>query len=133
MPPRARTLKAKVTRLRTSGGANFTAAGGRKAAHFVDRELKQLLAARETAVSGAGFSRGFCGSLLVGSDTVTAPSPGVIGPTLPLTNVPAISPAGALTTGNIGLQGDPLVNRAFRAGLPPAPQPGRADEFKPPS
>jgi hypothetical protein len=35
---------------------------------------------------------------------------------------------GALTTGNTGLQVDPLVNRAFREGLPPAPKPGRADE-----
>ena len=56
----------------------------------------------------------------------------LVGPVLPLTNAPANSPGGALTTGNIGLQID-LVNRAFREGLPPPPKPGRADEFKPPS
>jgi len=120
----------QVTRLRTSGGASFTAAGGRKAAHFVDRELKQLLAAREP-VSGAP------GDGVVNSSLPTINEPPrprerpLVGPVLPLTNAP--SPGGALTTGNTGLQVDPLVSRAFREGLPPAPKPGRADEFKPPS
>jgi hypothetical protein len=126
-------FEGQVTRLRTSGGANFTAAGGRKAAHFVDRELKQLLAARETAVSGAPGDGAVTVSLPTSSEPLKPREKPLIGPTLPLTNAPATSPGGALTTGTIGLQGDPLVNRAFREGLPPAPQPGRADEFKPPS
>src|SRR5215216_682655 len=120
----------QVTRLRTSEGM-FTAAGGRKAAHFVDRELKQLLAARETAISGAPGD----GAVNVSLPTINEPprprERPLVGPVLPLTNAP--SPGGALTTGNTGLQVDPLVNRAFREGLPPAPKPGRADEFKPPS
>ena len=32
----------KVTRLRASNGVNFTEAGGRKAAHFAEAELKPL-------------------------------------------------------------------------------------------
>jgi len=123
-------FEGQVTRLRTSGGT-FTAAGGRKAAHFVDRELKQLLAARETAVSVAPGD----GAVNVSLPTINEPprprERPLVGPVLPLTNAP--SPGGALTTGNTGLQVDPLVNRAFREGLPPAPKPGRADEFKPPS
>src|SRR4051794_1401536 len=126
-------FEGQVTRLRTSGGANFTAAGGRKAAHFVDRELKQLLAARETAVSGAPGDGAVTVSLPTSSEPLKPREKPLIGPTLQLTNAPATSPGGALTTGTIGLQGDPLVNRAFREGLPPAPQPGRADEFKPPT
>ena len=124
-------FEGQVTRLRTSGGASFTAAGGRKAAHFVDRELKQLLAARETAISGAPGD----GAVNVSLPTINEPprprERPLVGPVLPLTNAP--SPGGALTTGNTGLQVDPLVNRAFREGLPPAPKPGRADEFKPPT
>src|SRR5215211_1151042 len=93
----------QVTRLRTPGGASFTAAGGRKAAHFVDRELKQLLAARETAVSGAPGD----GAVNVSLPTINEPprprERPLVGPVLPLTNAP--SPGGALTTGNIGLQG----------------------------
>ena len=124
-------FEGQVTRLRTSGVGNFTPAGGRKAAHFVDRELKQLLAARETAVSGAPGD----GAVNVSLPTINEPprprERPLVGPVLPLTNAP--SPGGALTTGNTGLQVDPLVSRAFREGLPPAPKPGRADEFKPPS
>jgi hypothetical protein len=124
-------FEGQVTRLRASAGASFTAAGGRKAAHFVDRELKQLLAARETAISGAPGD----GAVNVSLPTINEPprprERPLVGPVLPLTNAP--SPGGALTTGNTGLQVDPLVNRAFREGLPPAPKPGRADEFKPPS
>jgi uncharacterized protein len=124
-------FEGQVTRLRTSAGASFTAAGGRKAAHFVDLELKQLLAARETAISGAPGD----GAVNVSLPTINEPprprERPLVGPVLPLTNAP--SPGGALTTGNTGLQVDPLVSRAFREGLPPAPKPGRADEFKPPS
>ena len=123
-------FEGQVTRLRTSGGT-FTPAGGRKAAHFVDLELKQLLAARETAISGAPGD----GAVNVSLPTINEPprprERPLVGPVLPLTNAP--SPGGALTTGNTGLQVDPLVSRAFREGLPPAPKPGRADEFKPPS
>src|SRR5215218_5231409 len=122
-------FEGQVTRLRTSGGT-FTPAGGRKAAHFVDRELKQLLAARETAVPGAPGDGAVTVSLPTNNEPPKPREKPLIGPTLPLTNAPATSPGGALTT---GLQGDPLVNRAFREGLPPAPQPGRADDFKPPS
>src|SRR3954452_5987506 len=123
-------FEGQVTPLRTSGGASFTAAGGRKAAHFVDRELKQLLAAREP-VSGAPGD-GVVYALLPTINEPPRPRERpLVGPVLPLTNAP--SPGGALTTGNNGPQVDPLVNRAFREGLPPAPKPGRADEFKPPS
>ena len=123
-------FEGQVTRLRTSGGASFTAAGGRKAAHFVDRELKQLLAAREP-VSGAPGDGVANASLPTINEPPRPRERPLVGPVLPLTNAP--SPGGALTTGNTGLQVDPLVNRAFREGLPPAPKPGRADEFKPPS
>jgi uncharacterized protein len=123
-------FEGQVTRLRASAGASFTAAGGRKAAHFVDRELKQLLAAREP-VSGAPGDGVANASLPTINEPPRPRERPLVGPVLPLTNAP--SPGGALTTGNTGLQVDPLVNRAFREGLPPTPRPGRVDEFKPPS
>src|SRR3954447_24411714 len=82
-------FEGQVTRLRTSGGANFTAAGGRKAAHFVDRELKQLLAVRETPVSGAPGD----GAVNVSLPTINEPprprERPLVGPLLPLTNAPS--------------------------------------------
>jgi len=123
-------FEGQVTRLRASAGASFTAAGGRKAAHFVDRELKQLLAAREP-VSGAPGDGVANASLPTINEPPRPRERPLVGPVLPLTNAP--SPGGALTTGNTGLQVDPLVNRAFREGLPPTPRRGRVDEFKPPS
>src|SRR3954453_19795402 len=62
-------FEGQVTRLRTSGVGNFTPAGGRKAAHFVDQELKQLLAARETPVSGAPSD----GAVTVSLPTINEP------------------------------------------------------------
>ena len=76
-------FEGQVTRLRTSGGASFTAAGGRKAAHFVDRELKQLLAARETAVSGAPGDGGVNVSLPTINEPPRPRERPLVGPVLP--------------------------------------------------
>ena len=82
----------QVTRLRTSGVGNFTPAGGRKAAHFVDLELKQLLAARDTAVSGAPGGEAVNVSLPTINEPPRPRERPLVGPVLPLTNAP--SPGG---------------------------------------
>ena len=127
-------VEGQVSRLRTSGGSNFTAKGGRKAAHFVEVELKRLLEARANTMARPSESAapdGVVGASLPAS--IEAPKPRerpVVGPVLPLTDRAPSSPGGALTTSSMGLEGDPMITRVYREGLPAPPKPGRADEFK---
>jgi uncharacterized protein len=124
-------VEGKVTRLRASG-VNFTEAGGRKAAHFAEAELKRLIAARSGG-SGPPTSEPTPPAEAIVSATAPAslpkPKP-VEGPVLPLTDPPLSAPGASLVTGSIRLDGDPVVSRAFRDGIAPAARPGRADDFK---
>jgi hypothetical protein len=131
-------VEGKVTRLRASNGVNFTEAGGRKAAHFAEVELKRLIAAR-TGTGAAEPTAGLPASVSPSSpaEGVSASAPSeapkpkpIEGPVLPLTNPPLRAPGATLANGSVRLEGDPVVNRALRDGIVPPPRPGRADEFK---
>jgi hypothetical protein len=58
------------------------------------------------------------------------PTRPLAGPVLPL-NKPDVSPGGALASAPPRLDPDTsfVVERALRDGVPPAPKPGRADDF----
>jgi uncharacterized protein len=128
----------KVTRLRASNGVNFTEAGGRKAAHFAEAELKRLIAARagtSTANPAPGTPGTEAATPAEGVASASVPSgppkpKPVEGPVLPLTNPPLKAPGATLATGSIPLEGDPVVSRALRDGIAPPARPGRADEFR---
>jgi uncharacterized protein len=133
----------QVARLRSNDGIHFTRAGARKAAHFVDVELKRLIEARGpgTNVAAAPAAPGAEGSAvdrLVNTAVPAVPDPlsllpkprPEVGPVLPLNRVD-VSPGGTLASAPPRL--DPstavTVERALRDGVPPAPRPGRADDF----
>jgi uncharacterized protein len=133
----------QIARLRTSDGVHFTRAGARKAAHFVDVELKRLIEARSgTAVAAPSTDGTPAAKELDVERAISAslppmeepqglralPTKPIVGPVLPLTK-PDTSPGGTLVTDRPRLD-DYLADRAFREGLPPPPKPGRADEFK---
>lgn len=131
----------QVTRLRAADGVHFTRAGARKAAHFADRELKRLIEAR-SRVAAAPSAPGADASAV--ERMINAAVPGapeaaavrlpaqrpVAGPVLPLNRVD-VSPGGTLASAPPRLDPDTahVVGRALRDGVPPAPKPGRADDF----
>ena len=153
----------QTARLRSNDGVHFTAAGARKAAFFVETELKRLLGRKDgTAVAtvpaapGAAEAGSPPGAAQLGAPgtdaidriiTASLPAlpepPGLIplaarpaaGPVVPLTR-PDTSPGGALMGARPKFDGDAafLVDQALRNGVAPAPKPGRADDFSwPPS
>ena len=133
----------QTAKLRLNDGVHFTTAGARKAAHFVETELKRILDAKAAGsavaalpatpeASAAGEQNGAGGTEAAApapAPAVKAPRP-VVGPVLPLTK-PETSPGGTLLTGRPKLEGDgpAIADRALREGVPPAPKPGRADDF----
>jgi uncharacterized protein len=134
----------QVTRLRAADGVHFTHAGARKAAHFAGVELKRLIEARgpganvaaTPAAPGADASsfEKMLNAAVPGLPEpaalrLPAPRP-VAGPVLPLNRVD-VSPGGALTATRPRLDADTahVVERTLRDGVPPAPKPGRADDF----
>jgi hypothetical protein len=132
----------QVTRLRANDGVHFTRAGARKAAHFVDVELKRLIEARApgTSVAAAPSNPGADGSgidRLVNTALPAVPDPQSllpkprpeVGPVVPLNRVD-VSPGGALATAPP--RPDPstaFLERALRDGVPPPPRAGRVDDF----
>lgn len=133
----------QVTRLRANDGIHFTRAGARKAAHFVDVELKRLIEARGPGTNVAAVpSAGADGSAvdrMINAAVPAVPEPAALrlpaprplaGPVLPL-NRTDVSPGGTLASAPPRLDPDTafVVERALREGVPPAPKPGRADDF----
>ncbi|HEY8565552.1 MAG TPA: SGNH family hydrolase [Beijerinckiaceae bacterium] len=142
-------LEGQVTRLRASDGMGFTRAGARKAAHFAETELKRLIEQKNAGTAVAALPNAAAPAVpgqptnvdqIINSSVPALPElPGLpslaarplAGPVLPLTK-PDVSPGGALVTARPKLDADTslIVDRALRDGLPPAPKPGRADDFK---
>jgi uncharacterized protein len=135
----------QVTRLRAADGVHFTRAGARKAAHFAGVELKRLIETRGPATGGvaaAPAAPGTDGSAvekMINAAVPNVPEPAalrlpaprpVAGPVLPLNRVD-VSPGGTLasTPPRLDPETAPVVERALRDGVPPAPKPGRADDF----
>jgi hypothetical protein len=134
----------QVVRLRATDGVHFTKAGARKAAHFVDVELKRLIEARAPGATmavapSAPGAEGSTIDRLVNTALPAVPDPQslpglaprpVAGPVLPLNRVD-VSPGGALASTPPRPNPDTafVVERALRDGVSPPPAPGRADDF----
>lgn len=142
-------LNGQPARLRASDGIHFTRAGGAKAAHFADIEIRRLISrpADEIAIARAAIEaaddeiaqreaidmliRRSLGELPMAPGLEFTPPRPVVGPVVPLTRVdmsmnaallsgrPALDPATRITT-----------ERALEEGVPAAPPPGRADDFR---
>ncbi|QRN80644.1 MAG: DUF459 domain-containing protein [Nocardiopsis sp. BM-2018] len=141
-------LSGQTARLRASDGIHFTRAGARKAAHFVDIELRRLVerprdrvamaraaieAAEDARVRDAAIDtliRRSLGTfpLAPGLDYVMRRDP--LGPVLPLTRLD-VSERGVLMSGRPPLDAGSriMVDRALREGVAPPPLAGRADDF----
>lgn len=150
----------QVSRLRTSDGVLLTRAGAGKVAHFVDVALKRLIESRGgAAVAAPGTpvpaSPTPSGQPAVASQPAPAkevdvdrviaalpalpepqglpalPSKPLAGPVMPLTR-PDVAPGGTLISRSPKLDGDAsqATEKALRDGVPPAPKPGRADDFR---
>lgn len=141
-------LSGQQARLRSSDGIHFTPTGARKAAHFVETELKRIFEQKPgTAVSTAPGAKDAAGAPQSvdqiinaavpalpepeGLPPITAKPRPLAGPVVPLTR-PEVAPGGALASGAPKLEGDTgqIVDRALRQGAPGDPKPGRADDFR---
>src|SRR5437879_4909846 len=118
-------LQGQIRRLRSYDGVYFTKAGARKLAHYVERELTRLLAARSAPIALPTEPATPDANALPGQP---APRP-LAGPILPL---------GASSVGTDQLLGGPgsrpaavdaLAARTLVKGEPLAPPAGRADDF----
>ncbi|GJD51601.1 hypothetical protein OPKNFCMD_4356 [Methylobacterium crusticola] len=148
-------LEGQPARLRTSDGVHFTQAGARKAAHFADVEIKRLMEAKgvvpavpDAVAAAPAPEAGAAPKLdddaaidrLITAMLPSLPEPPGIpalpvkpaaGPVVPLTRN-EISPGGQLTSGRPRAEGDAgyTMERSLTRGAAPAPQPGRADDFR---
>ena len=122
---RARTSKASPASLRSYDGVYFTKPGARKLAHYVEREITRLLAARSAPIALPTEPATPDANALPGQP---APRP-LAGPILPLV---------ASSVGTDQLLGGPgsrpaavdaLAARTLVKGEPLAPPAGRADDF----
>jgi len=126
----------ETARLREDDGVELTKAGARKLAHFIVVEARRLQV-RQAAASGAAAVDPFS---LPGPQppapavAVTPPKPVAkpeVGPVLPL-NVVRQETDGKLAPLDGGRQdlADAAARKALREGVPTAPPPGRADDFR---
>ena len=147
-------LTGENARLRAGDGIHFTRAGARKAAHFVEIELKRMLdkaeptpvfampypadAAADPALQQGNVDRMIDEAIRRGLEGLPPPPPidiqpkPVAGPIVPL-NAPEAASGGALVTGVAQrTSGDAarLIEQVLVDGKPPEPKPGRADDFR---
>ncbi|WP_291862190.1 DUF459 domain-containing protein [Bradyrhizobium sp.] len=118
-------FEGQIRRLRSHDGVYFTKAGARKLAHYVEREITRLMAARSGPIALPTEPATPDANALPGQP---APRP-LAGPILPLV---------ASSVGTDQLLGGPgsrpaavdaLAARTLVKGEPLAPPPGRADDF----
>ena len=118
-------FEGQIRRLRSYDGVYFTKAGARKLAHYVEREITRLLAARsapialptEPATPDANAKPG-----------QPAPRP-LAGPILPLVESSVGTDQLLGGPGSRPAAVDPLAARTLVKGEPLAPPAGRADDF----
>jgi hypothetical protein len=140
--------RGQTARLRSGDGVHFTRAGARTAAEFAVVELKRIIERRRPdapAVAAtpdendprarqAAIERMIDSAVQIGPDSgdlsTLKPRP-LAGPVVPLTR-PEITPGGVLIANRPDHDGDTaaLNRRALEQGIPPAPRPGRADDFR---
>ncbi len=118
-------FEGQIRQLRSSDGVYFTKAGARKLAHYVEREITRLLAARSSPIALPTEPATPDANALPGH---SAPRP-LAGPIVPLV---------ASSVGTDQLLGgpetrpatvDPLAARTLLKGEALTPPPGRADDF----
>lgn len=119
-------VEGQIRRLRTGDGVNFTKAGARKLAHYVERELRRLMNAHVTPVA-----------LPIEQDP-EAEAPGarpsgpaqrpIASPIMPLTG-PAKESEELLGAGPSRGPADPVAARVLVKGEPLTAPAGRADDF----
>jgi len=135
-------LDGQKRRLRASDGVHFTKAGGRKLAHYVERELVRLFDSRPGRTTVPQEIEPDISSKAVPAnpDQVTAAPAArpMAGPILPLSQLSGPS-AGALvgapsltrqTQARGSLPTDPISARTLMEGTPVEPIAGRADDFR---
>src|SRR6478736_483516 len=118
-------FEGQIRQLRSSDGMFFTKAGARKLAHFVEREVTRLLAARS-------------GPIALPTEPATPDANAVPGQPAPRPLAGPILPLVASSVGTDQLLGgpgsrpaavDPLAARTLVKGEALTPPPGRADDF----
>jgi len=118
-------FEGQIRRLRSYDGVYFTRPGARKLAHYVEREITRLLAARS-------------GPIALPSEPATPDANAQPGQPAPRPLAGPILPLVASSVGTDQLLGgagsrpaavDALVARTLVKGEPLAPPPGRADDF----
>jgi len=118
-------FEGQIRQLRSFDGVFFTKAGARKLAHFVEREIARLLAARSQPIAMPTEPATPDINAVPGQP---APRP-LAGPILPLT-APSLSTDHLLGgPGTRPAPGDALVTRTLVKGEALNPPPGRADDF----
>jgi hypothetical protein len=118
-------FEGQIRRLRSYDGVYFTKPGARKLAHYVEREIARLLAARTTPIE-------------LPTEPVTPDANALPGQPAPRPLAGPILPLVASSVGTDQLLGgsgsrpaavDALALRTLVKGEPLAPPPGRADDF----
>lgn len=150
-------LTGETVRLRAGDGIHLTRAGARKAAHFVEIELKRLLdkaeptpvfampypsepATADPALQPGGIDRVIEEAVRRGMEVlplpaevgISIPMKPVAGPIVPL-NAPEAATGGALVSGAVQRNGGDaarLIEQVLVEGRAPGPKPGRADDFR---
>lgn len=138
-------INGQPTRLRTADGVHFTKAGARKAAFFVDRELRRLIDIRmpssiialpgtlgEDVLSGkvAPYFELHPPSLPELPGLPVVPVRPAVGAVSMLTRIET-APGGTLVAGRTlpATADNAVAERVFFNGFPPEPVAGRADDF----
>ncbi|CAH1654485.1 SGNH_hydro domain-containing protein [Hyphomicrobiales bacterium] len=145
-------INGQQVRLRNANGINFTDAGARKAAHFVELEIRRLLTERNSATvlalppsSGAPADTAPDPSSAKSDDVLASafpalpeqpgalvlqPPPPIAGPILPLTRR-EMAAGGQLARARPALSGysGQLIERVYGMGRVPEPRVGRSDDF----
>ena len=118
-------FEGQIRRLRSGDGVYFTKAGARKLAHYTEREIRRVLAARSGPVTLP--SESFAPDSNI-RPSEAGPRP-IMGPVLPLV---ASSVGTDELLGGVGTRPasvDALVARTLVKGEPLTPPAGRADDF----
>jgi hypothetical protein len=117
----------QVRRLRTSDGVNFTKAGARKLAHFVDREIKRLQQKAMPVALPAPDETPREVAPVTGPSG-PAPRP-VAGPVVPLTGGPATNESALAGASKTNRSEDSAAARVLVKGEAIPSAHGRADDF----
>ncbi|HEY2212768.1 MAG TPA: SGNH family hydrolase [Bradyrhizobium sp.] len=118
-------FEGQIRRLRSYDGVYFTRAGARKLAHYVEREITRLLAARSAPIELPSEPATPDANAVPGQP---APRP-LAGPILPLVASSVSTDQLLGGTGSRPAAVDALAARTLVKGEPLAPPAGRADDF----